>query len=148
MSVPERNLVYLLATSPEIALATRGETWSSVQVNQASSDWHVDTNNTGYSYIVAFGDYSGGRLLTEDAALDLRNQVWRIDGSKRHASESYKGSRTSLVIFTHANVARLPADDRAYLSLIGIPWRKELSNLCKPPALLEHGKLELSLIHI
>ena len=87
MAIPERDLVYLLATTPEFDKLMRGLLWTSVQVNQAASTWHRDQGNEGLSGIFAIGDFTGGRLLMEDRKFDINGKARLIDGSKLHASE-------------------------------------------------------------
>jgi hypothetical protein len=65
MSGPERDLVYLIATTSEFADLMRGTLWTSVQANQADSSWHRDKGNKGPSVIFAVGNYEIGRFLVE-----------------------------------------------------------------------------------
>jgi N-glycosylase/DNA lyase len=55
MSIPEQDLVYLLSSSKEILNAAPALKWTSIQINQGVSRWHVDTGNIGNSLILAVG---------------------------------------------------------------------------------------------
>jgi hypothetical protein len=76
--------------------------FTSIQVNDnLTCAKHYDKGNVGLSYIVAFGDYTGGELNIEGTLHDIRHKPLLFDGSKQlHGTEVYVGSRYSLVFFT------------------------------------------------
>ena len=122
LTMPERDLVSLLASSSELQQATANLAWTSVQVNEGSSKWHVDKGNVGLSAIFALGEFSNGRLLQGDTQIGIRYKVYQLDGSIPHATESYTGKRFSIVLFTHAAMDDVDPMQLAYLGLLGIPW--------------------------
>jgi len=71
--------------------------------NQCSK--HIDGSNVGESVIIAFGDYTGGRLIIYDendnpTYHDIKNKFLRFNGSELyHETEAFTGTRTSLVFF-------------------------------------------------
>jgi hypothetical protein len=66
---------------------------------------HVDGNNLGESYIVAFGDYSGGDLQLYDSNdriinINIKYQLFKFNGSKiKHGTQDFTGNRYSLVFY-------------------------------------------------
>jgi len=76
--------------------------FTSIQVNDnVVCAKHKDKGNVGTSYIVAFGDYTGGELNVEGTLYDIRYKPLLFDGSKQlHGTEPYVGSRYSIVFFT------------------------------------------------
>jgi len=103
--------------------------FTSIQLNyNYASKPHVDRNNLGPSYIVSFGDHSGGQLwvhrpggetnffypsdgevisaeyrpgnnyLGED--LSVQNAWTKFDGTKLHFTRPFQGERYSLIFFT------------------------------------------------
>ena len=76
--------------------------YTTIQVNRnVLSHPHVDKNNVGPSYIIALGDFTGGRLVIEGVEHDIHNRFKRFDGTKGHWITSFEGERYSLVFFTH-----------------------------------------------
>jgi len=62
---------------------------------------HKDTGNTGESYIVAFGNYSGGQLCIEDADYNIERRGLLFDGSEHlHWTKQWSGIRYSIVFHT------------------------------------------------
>ena len=68
---------------------------------------HRDAKNTGISYIVGLGDYTGGELTIFDeneknpVKHDLRNKFYTFDGSKYpHETCKFKGERYTLVFYS------------------------------------------------
>ena len=137
LSIPERDLVFAVTRAEDIKEALKGATWTSIQVNQASSNWHCDEGNIGASAIMAFGDYTGGDFEYKDRKVDIRDSILIIDGAKPHRSGAYEGGRTSLVLFTHASWPRMKPLDAAYLSMLGVPWRSPLSGSVLPDVLVD-----------
>ena len=76
--------------------------FTSIQVNDnVVCAKHKDKGNVGLSYIVAFGDYTGGELNVEGTLYDIRYKPLLFDGSKMlHGTQPYTGSRFSIVFFT------------------------------------------------
>ena len=82
--------------------------WSQVQINyNFDIPRHTDSSNQGYSWIVGFGDYTGGELCIELAEdnikkVDIRDVPLTFNGSLYpHWVEPFDGDRWSLVFFTH-----------------------------------------------
>lgn len=90
--------------------------WDAIQVNDNyASQPHRDKGNQGISYIVGFGDYTGGELTVEDTApavgvtqaapprgtkYDIRHRGHHFNGSELlHWTEPWEGQRYSLVFF-------------------------------------------------
>ena len=80
--------------------------FSTIQYNYNSqAAKHIDGNNVGESVIIAFGDYTGGRLIVYDkddnpTYYDIKNKFCRFNGSELyHETEPFVGTRTSLVFF-------------------------------------------------
>lgn len=75
--------------------------WDAVQVNDNyRSAPHRDKGNRGESYIVGFGDYSGGALNIHDTPYDIRHRAYVFRGSEQlHWTEPWEGQRYSLVFF-------------------------------------------------
>jgi hypothetical protein len=58
-------------------------------------------NGQTLSLIVALGDFTGGQIVVEDEAFDIRYKPLEFDGWKqRHATLPFIGERYSLVWFT------------------------------------------------
>jgi hypothetical protein len=81
--------------------------FTSIQVNYNTvSAPHKDKHNSGATWIVALGNYTGGRLIldpgTEDEVrLNIRHEPFLFHGSTtRHSSEPFEGERISLVYHT------------------------------------------------
>lgn len=79
-----------------------GFTWDAVQVNDNySSQPHTDKGNRGESYIVGFGDYTGGDLIVEGTHFDIRHRGYLFNGAERqHWTDVWQGHRYSLVFFS------------------------------------------------
>ena len=81
--------------------------YNAITVNQNyRADKHRDKNNAGLSYLVAFGDYTGGQLKIYEGDLsgnhDICRNPIRADFSKiYHSVEPFQGERYSLVFYTH-----------------------------------------------
>lgn len=76
--------------------------YTTIQVNKnVLSKPHVDKNNVGESYIVALGDYTGGELVIEGKEHNIKHRFKKFDGTKGHWVTPFKGTRYSLVFFTH-----------------------------------------------
>jgi hypothetical protein len=82
-----------------------GFTFTSVHLNKnVSCGQHRDKHNIGLSVIVAFGDYEGGRLLTEDGDdINTNCNAILFDGKNttHWNSPLVAGTKYSLVFYTH-----------------------------------------------
>ena len=68
---------------------------------------HTDGGNTGNSYIIAFGNFTGGRLIIEKKGggdpkpIDIFRRFTKFNGSQQpHETEAYQGERYSAVFYT------------------------------------------------
>jgi len=85
--------------------------WTTIQYNSnQKSAKHKDKNNIGESYIIALGNYSGGRLKIwyeehgDPEYVDIKNKFYKFDGAKYyHETEDFEGERLSLVFFNLTN---------------------------------------------
>lgn len=88
--------------------------FNSITVNQNyAADKHRDKNNIGYSFLVGFGDYTGGRLFIHEGDLsgahNIQYQPIKTDFSKvLHSVEEFDGERFSLVYYTFARKGVVP----------------------------------------
>lgn len=88
--------------------------WNAITVNQNyQADKHYDKNNKGKSFLVAFGDYTGGRLLIHETDLsgahDINCNPIKEDFSKiLHSVEEFEGNRYSLVYYWFENKKSVP----------------------------------------
>ena len=79
--------------------------WNAITVNQNyKADKHYDKNNKGSSFLVAFGDFTGGRLCIHEGDLsgchDIAYKPIKADFSKiLHSVEDFEGERYSLVYY-------------------------------------------------
>lgn len=88
--------------------------WNAITVNQNyQADKHYDKNNKGDSFLVAFGDFTGGRLQIHEGPLsgahDIRHNPIKADFSKiLHSVEGFEGNRYSLVFYWFENSRSVP----------------------------------------
>jgi hypothetical protein len=76
--------------------------FTTIQVNKNfACSPHIDKNNVGQSYIIGFGNYTGGELVVEGKFFNIKNRWKKFDGNKGHWVEPFEGTRYSLVFFTH-----------------------------------------------
>jgi hypothetical protein len=74
--------------------------YSSIQVNKSSvCNPHVDMNNLGTSFIVAVGNFTGGKLNISGRSHNIKNKMKEFHGQKLHYAEPFKGTRYSIVFF-------------------------------------------------
>lgn len=79
--------------------------WTSITLNQNyAAGRHRDRGNIGESYLVAFGDYTGGELKMWEGDLSGCHNICRkpivADFSKiEHSVEPFEGERYSLVFY-------------------------------------------------
>ena len=80
--------------------------FTSITVNQNyRAAPHYDKNNSGNSFLVAFGDFTGGELVLEEGErkgeYDIRHNPIKDDFSKvLHSVNGFEGERFSLVFYT------------------------------------------------
>jgi len=82
--------------------------FTSVQYNKNHrAAKHRDAKNTGISYIVGLGDYTGGELIIYDendknpVKHDIKNKFYTFNGSiYPHETAPYKGERYTLVFYS------------------------------------------------
>jgi hypothetical protein len=64
---------------------------------------HVDRNNSGHSYIIGLGDYTGGELVFEkgpyEGSHNLKNRWLKFKGDTPHYVEPFTGTRYTLVYY-------------------------------------------------
>ena len=84
--------------------------WSAVQVNDNyKSAPHRDKGNQGLSYIVGFGNYTGGELVIGEERLDIHHKAYLFNGSRLlHETAPWVGCRYSLVFFDIEWPAKFP----------------------------------------
>jgi hypothetical protein len=76
--------------------------YTTIQVNKnVFCKPHVDKNNVGESYGIAMGDFTGGSLVVEGKEHDIHNRFLKFDGRLGHWITPFRGTRYSLVFFTH-----------------------------------------------
>jgi hypothetical protein len=76
--------------------------YTTIQLNKnVLSPPHIDKNNVGPSYIIGLGEYTGGELSIEGRKFSIKNKWKFFDGNKGHWTEPFKGTRYSIVFFTH-----------------------------------------------
>ena len=89
--------------------------FNSITLNQDyRAEKHYDKHNGGDSFLVAFGDYTGGDLLIHEGDLsgnhNIRHKPIKTDFSKvLHSVDKYEGNRYSLVYYTLTS-NRMPKD--------------------------------------
>ena len=80
--------------------------WTSITVNQNfKAEPHRDKGNQGESFLVAFGDFTGGELVVHEGDLsgthNIRYKPIKTDFSKvLHSVKDFQGHRYSLVFYT------------------------------------------------
>ena len=75
-------------------------TYTSIQINKnLVCPKHTDKHNVGLSYIISFGDYTGGELVIDDIPHDTRTGLI-FDGSKPHWNTPLIGKKYSVTFFT------------------------------------------------
>ena len=94
-------MLYLLITIL-MALHKPSFKYTTIQVNKnVLSKPHFDKNNVGPSYIIALGNFTGGKLSIEGKKFNIKNKWKSFNGTLGHWVEPFKGTRYSLVFFTH-----------------------------------------------
>lgn len=130
----DAKLHYLLM---KFALVNVPIPFTSVQVNDSYlCAAHKDKHNSGNSYIVGFGPYTGGELVLKnptDTEYNIRHRPVLFDGSKiEHFTKQFTGRRFTIVFFTLVSPAKFPMirklDDYEAVVVDGawcIAWRQE-----------------------
>ena len=96
---------YLFKLLKEFAERYVDISWNAITVNQYyRASPHYDKNNVGESFLVAFGNYTGGELeIHEGPSLgfkDIRHKPIKMDFSKvLHSVRDFEGERFSLVFY-------------------------------------------------
>ena len=88
-------------------------TFTSIQVNaNYSCAPHFDKHNTGVSFIVAFGSFTGGELVLkegQDKEYNIRHRPLLFNGScTEHYTKEWIGNRYSLVYHTLVPPSKFP----------------------------------------
>jgi len=74
---------------------------------------HKDSNNRGYSYIVGFGNYTGGNLNVDGKSVDIKYKPLTFNGKKQlHYTEDFEGDRWSAVFFKSPLFNKLEDDKK------------------------------------
>eukprot|EP01050_Picozoa_sp_SAG11_P012850 SAG11_NODE_1458_length_4874_cov_218.142827_2_plen_167_part_00 len=75
-----------------------------INKNQQSSK-HIDKNNSGKSYIIGLGNYTGGELVFSDKKSpyygkhNIKNKWLKFVGDTEHYNTPFKGTRYTLVYY-------------------------------------------------
>ena len=103
------NLTKLLTAYITSSIPDKDFKYSSLQVNYCyAAKKHTDGNNLGPSYIQAIGEHTGGGLWTADQGVVDPNRKWAsFNGCKEHCTQPFKGTRISLIAFTHNSYEEL-----------------------------------------
>jgi hypothetical protein len=120
--------------------------YTSIQLNRHTGmKLHRDEQNEGLSFIIACGEYTGGRLWVEDTAgdepppharteeelglrgiyHDVHEKFLVFDGMRLHAAEASEGLRMSMIFFTPQNLKQLSSQTWEELSALGFPAEAE-----------------------
>jgi hypothetical protein len=80
-----------------------GFEFSSITINKNFlCEPHKDKGNNGESYIIGFGDYTGGELNIEGTKHDIKYKFLKFDGCKNtHWVEPFEGNRYTAIFFNH-----------------------------------------------
>ena len=77
--------------------------YTTIQLNKnVKCTPHIDKNNCGESYVIALGDFAGGRIVIEGKPCNIRGRWKKFNGKEQgHWTEEWEGTRYSLVYFCH-----------------------------------------------
>ena len=80
--------------------------WTSLQLNlNTIAEWHRDWGNIGPSVIGALGKFHGGEFQVEGhPEMDINGKLVMFDGTVKHRSLAFKGTRFSFVAFRHPGI--------------------------------------------
>ena len=118
-----RLLQLLIGVANDSEISGNGpECFTSICLNvDFASEVHTDSHNSGSSWIVAGGEYTGGGLFVEKVcaddreepcsmehagsridgvSVDIKNSWYKFEGSSRHCTLPYCGYRVSVVFFS------------------------------------------------
>ena len=78
-----------------------GFLYDSIQVNQdVVCTKHRDKNNTGDSYLISLGDFTGGELIVEEILYDCKMKPIVFNGAlMEHYNNPFVGSKWSVILF-------------------------------------------------
>jgi hypothetical protein len=81
----------------------RFNSFTTVVINQSTmAAEHVDSQNRGFSCILALGDFEGGNLRFGDTKEEVSvRRPYIFDGKRPHSNTDYTGERYSVIWFTH-----------------------------------------------
>ena len=142
------NAIHRIALERGKEAETEG--YLSAQLNRASAlPVHKDKNNHGLSWLIALGDFDGGRLWIEDplgsqpppkcthaweknlrgSYHDVKNKWFQFNPSRYHAVEGVtRGVRTSIALFSPRSWTRIPPHSLSELADVGFfPPRSAMS---------------------
>ena len=127
------------------------EGYLSAQVNRAKKlQVHKDKNNHSTSWLIALGEFTGGRLWLEDplgqhpppcvtsewqkglrgSCHNVHNTWFKFDPTKYHAVEEVKtGTRTSVALFSPRSWKRIPPHALTELADVGFHPQSQLCEL-------------------
>ena len=156
-----RLLQLLICVANDSEISGNGpECFTSICLNvDFASEVHTDSHNSGSSWIVAGGEYTGGGLFVEKVcahtdddreepcsmehagsrfdgvSVDIKNSWYKFEGSNRHCALPYSGYRVSVVFFS-VSVGKCSVSDLARLETLGfkipISWRASPLNIPLP----------------
>jgi hypothetical protein len=85
--------------------------WQTLTLNKdVKAKKHIDTFNVGESYIVGFGDYTGGKLRTyinevDYVANDIKDRPLTFNGALiPHETEDFTGERYTLIFYKQEKI--------------------------------------------
>ena len=154
------ELMRRLAKKRSLALAG-----SSIQINKNhQSAPHVDGNNSGPSFMLGQGCWTGGQLFVEDSSgdfvielpadvkkigkpgqkvvgslLNIRDDtIVEFDGTRIHATFPFQGERYSMIMFTMGTESyhETPDEVRVFLSTLGFPLTNDTPPISKEREML------------
>ena len=138
-SIDHVILKWMWAKCPE---GMSKHSFTSVTINSNfSARIHRDRNNSGLSLITVIGNYTGGNLLYwedddnkmsldevsthEPQVVDLKDQVFLMNGKCAHAVEAFEGTRYSIVLYTSSKYQKLNEEAVEVLKQKGYKWPDE-----------------------
>jgi hypothetical protein len=74
--------------------------WNSIQINKnLVCPKHKDSTNVGNSYIISYGNYTGGELVIEGVPHDTRTGLIFNGFEKEHWNNPIEGEKYSVIFF-------------------------------------------------
>jgi hypothetical protein len=95
--------------------------YTSLQINTGKTLEHRDSSNIGLSCTFSCGNFTGGNLEYAGEQVVTFQQPFVFDGSRLHATMDFRGTRFSLVAFTHEKAHELNHADFVKLSGLSFP---------------------------